>query len=362
MKPPRRLELLRTRLRELGGDLYLVSRPENIFWLSGFRGSNALLLVTAEESLLLTDFRYLTQAAGESPDWEICEVERSLLEGAARRIHALAPQRVVAESAHLSQARWTILARALLPLPLDGDAEGIETLRMIKDLEEIAVIGEAIDRTVAVFEQLAAWIRPGISEREITAELVYRLRCAGGEGESFPPIVATGENAACPHHRPTERTLVPGELLKLDFGMRYQGYCSDFTRMLAVASPDRELERIHAIVREAQAAALAMIRPGIRAADVDAAARKVIQAAGYGEFFGHGLGHGLGIEIHEKPSIAPGSSLILVPGMVFTVEPGIYLPGRGGVRIEDVVVVTADACRNLTRAEKSLRRIGESEA
>jgi Xaa-Pro aminopeptidase len=211
--------------------------------------------------------------------------------------------------------------------------------------------------SAAAFEEIVPLLRPGIAEREIALALEFAMRRLGGDEKSFDLIVASGQRGALPHGAASDRLLRAGELVTIDFGLRLHGYCSDETVTLTLGEIDKELERVYDTVYQAQQQALAAIRPGVPLKEIDAVARNVITEAGYGPFFGHGLGHGVGLEVHEYPTLSPRSVDTAQVGMVFTVEPGIYLPGKGGVRLEDMVVVTPDGCRKLTRIPKGLRRL-----
>jgi Xaa-Pro aminopeptidase len=241
---------------------------------------------------------------------------------------------------------WVGLDRSLL------------ALRGIKDNVEIAALEEAAHLAAAAFEEIVPLLHPGSSEREIALALEFAMRRLGGDEKSFDLIVASGERGALPHGAASDRLLRAGELVTIDFGLRLHGYCSDETVTLALGEIDAESERVYDTVYQAQQLAIAAIRPGVPLKEIDAVARNAITEAGYGPFFGHGLGHGVGLEVHEYPTLSPRSVDTAQVGMVFTVEPGIYLPGKGGVRLEDMVVVTPDGCRKLTRIPKGLRRLG----
>jgi Xaa-Pro aminopeptidase len=270
------------------------------------------------------------------------------------------------ESGAVTVAEFEAL-RGLAPaLDWKGAADRVERPRMIKDPSEVAQVREAIDLAERAFTVFRALLRPDDRERDLCDALDHYARRAGGQGSSFPPIVAVGERAALPHAPPTERAVASGELLLVDWGVSGRFYKSDLTRVLdtrttstfsaAAGGPSggTKLEEVYAVVLRAQERALQAIRPGVAAQEVDAAARSAIAEAGYGDYFGHGLGHGLGLEVHEGPAVRPNSETVLEAGMVFTVEPGVYLPGWGGVRIEDDVLVTPDGCEVLTHVPREL--------
>jgi len=323
----------------------------NLRWLTGFTGTSGLALVAPSELLFFTDFRYVERARREVvPGFEHVQAERQLVPALAKRLRG----RVGYDDAHTSVKVF----RRLEELAPDGvelvPAAGlVERLRRSKDEGELAAIAAAAELTDGVYD----WIRErglaGRSEREVARAIEARYRELGAE-PSFPPIVAAGENGAIGHHDPSEREIGRRELVVVDTGSVVDGYCSDCTRTLAsgpVGEPELE---IYELVARAQAAGLEAVRAGAEGVKADAAAREVIAAAGHGERFGHGLGHGVGLEVHEAPRLAPTSEDVLEVGDVVTVEPGVYLPGRFGVRIEDLVVVTEAGCRILSGWTKEL--------
>jgi Xaa-Pro aminopeptidase len=360
----RRRQRLVARLEEQGLDALVVASLPNIRYLTNFAGSAGLLVVTQARLYLLIDFRYsaavdgLLASEAAPPLTTVVQVEGSYDEALVRVLLELGLRRIGFEADHVTvgqQARWASR------LPADGPSlhatEGaIEGLRVVKDEVEVATLRAAADRLSevarAVLEELAA---PGRSERELAAEIDWRLKRAGFERTAFDTIVASGPNAALPHARPTDRLVEPGELLLLDFGGVCDGYCVDLTRTVATAAPvPAEARRLYGAVLAARQAAVAAVRPGVPADAVDRAAREVLEAEGLGEAFGHGTGHGLGLEVHEEPRVTrrrPGGPepRTLEAGMVFTIEPGAYVPGFGGVRLEDDVLVTAEGCELLTR-------------
>ena len=276
------------------------------------------------------------------------------------------------ESAHMTVARYEWLERAFAGsgVTLRGTTGLVESLRQVKDAHELATMREAGRRISDVMTETLSGLRAGRREREVAGDIDWAIRAAGFDGPAFETIVAGGSNTALPHARPGARTLEAGELVLLDFGGIYNGYCVDLTRVASLGSPDSRAVRWHAAVREAHAAALAAVGPGVRASAVDTAARAVLERLGFGAAFGHGTGHGLGVEVHEAPRVgkrrravpsggSPGSTgdaedVRLGPGMVFTVEPGVYVPGHGGVRLEDDLVVTADGYELLTHVSLDL--------
>lgn len=355
-----RLKKFRELMAENDLDGFLVTAAENRRYLSGFTGSSGVLLITGEEAVLLTDFRYLEQAAAQTRDYgfAVRKHEPEIRQTVAAILAESPGKRWGFESEDLVEKDYRFLTEnnpSLRLIPTEGL---VAKLRMIKSAEEIELIRRAVAITDQAWAELLPEIKAGRKEFEIAALFEYIQRRLGAAGASFETIVASGPRSALPHGVAGDRILEKGDLVVLDGGAVYNGYCSDFTRTVAVGEPDPEAEKIYNIVLEAQERALKGIRPGMTGRQVDALAREVIKEAGYGEYFGHGLGHSLGLAVHEDPRLSPRDETVLSPGMVFTVEPGIYLPGRGGVRIEDVVVVTEDGCQNLTRSAKNIRIAG----
>ncbi len=358
-----RRDALRATAAERGLDAVLVTNLLNVRYLTGFTGSNGALLVRSDgPDLFGTDGRYTTQAAAQVPDVEVL-VDRGTVPALARAAVRTGTGRLGYESHDLTvdgleQLRAVLAdAAAGSTVPeLASVRRAVEAQRAIKDDDEI----EALRRACAVADQALAELmgegalRPGRTELEVGRELDARMLALGAEAPSFETIVAAGANSAIPHHRPDGTVLQSGDFLKLDFGATVDGYHSDMTRTVVLGQPaDWQLD-IHRLVAESQAVGRAALAVGTEVVAVDAAAREVIAAAGHGEHFTHGLGHGVGLEIHEAPGIGPLGAGTLAAGMAVTVEPGVYLPGRGGVRIEDTLIVTADAPELLTLTSKEL--------
>ncbi|MGH8884284.1 MAG: M24 family metallopeptidase [Egibacteraceae bacterium] len=338
------------RLGEARVDALLVTRPVNVRWLTGFTGSAGSCLVRPDGScLLVTDGRYAEQAAAQAADVElVVDRTRAWLPG------RLGGGRLGVESHDLS---WDVALQLAAELGEDRivpTLRHVETLRQTKDAGELELIRQACAVTSTAFEALLGWLKPGMTEVEAARRLRGELEALGAEGLAFDTILASGPNSARPHHRPAERRLERGDLVKIDFGACVGGYCADMTRTVALGFVAPELRRVHELVRQAQAVGVAAARPGVTAGDVDAACRDVIDAAGHGDRFVHGTGHGLGLEIHEQPILSRGSPVTLTARMTVTVEPGVYLPGVGGVRIEDVVVVLPSGPQALTTATTEL--------
>jgi Xaa-Pro aminopeptidase len=364
---------IRARLAALGLDGLVVTNPTNIRYLSNHAGSAGTLVVTHSDVHLLIDFRYQesvrsTQTSDTAcPGLRIWPVPASYDEALIDMLSAQGmPAKLGIEAAHLTVARKEWLERTStsrgLALSWVSTERVVEQIRLVKDANEVASLRDAAARLTFVAEQAFKAIRPGVMEREVAAAIEMGLRSAGYERPAFDTIVASGPNAALPHYRAGLRILKPGDLVVLDFGGVLDGYCSDLTRTVSVGAPTEDALRLHAAVREAQRAAIEVVKPGVPATSVDAAARSVLESRGLGDAFGHGTGHGLGLDIHEEPRVGPprshSASVQLEPGMVFTIEPGAYLPGMGGVRIEDDVLVTPDGCEVLTAVPRELLALG----
>lgn len=344
---------LRARLAQRGLNALLVSQPENRRYLSGFTGSEGFLLISQERALIAIDFRYIEQAKAEAPEFEIVQIQGELAQWAPSLISGMG--RVGFEGAHLPFTAQRKLSRALRGQrkPRLVPTEGlVESLRSIKEEGELEYLKKAAALTDAAFEYIVPLLEPGRTEKEVAWDIERFLREKGGETPPFDIIVASGPRATLPHARPTERTLGRGEPLLLDLGTRVEGYCSDLSRTLCLGE-DETFAKVYDIVLRAQLTALASIEAGMSGDRADGLARSVIEEAGYGKAFGHGLGHGIGLAAHEEPRLGPGSSALLEEGMVFTVEPGIYLEGWGGVRIEDMVILEKGKARPLTGAKKA---------
>jgi Xaa-Pro aminopeptidase len=360
---------VRGRFDELEIDAFLVTHPPNIFYLSNHAGTAGILVLARDGVHLLADFRYmesvqrLQASAGACPGLKAWPVPASYDEALASCLAASGWARVGFEAAHLSVARYEWLLKTIesrsLPLALQATEGVVERPRTVKDDYELDAIRTAAARLTEVAAEGIAAVRAGVTERHVAAALEAGLRRAGFDRIAFDTIVASGPHAALPHYRAGDRRLERGDLVVLDFGGVMDGYCCDLTRTVAVGPPAPEATRIYEAVRDAQAAAIAAVRPGIPASDVDAAARAVLDARGLGQAFGHGTGHGLGLEVHEDPRVGRPrpkvATAVLQPGMVFTIEPGAYVTGFGGVRIEDDVVVTERGCDVLTAVPSDLQ-------
>jgi Xaa-Pro aminopeptidase len=352
-----RLKRFREKMAATGLDGFLITDIFNIRYLSGFSGSTASMFVTRDQATLITDFRYDEQAHSEA--YEGIEVridKRDALTAMGDMVEVFSGK-MGFESGSLAFASYDKLnARAGGGLTaVDGMPE---KLRAVKDSQEIDWIREAARITDEVFARFAGEIRPGMTEIEAAARIDYLLMTLAGDLSAFRTIVAAGERGALPHAHPSERKIAVGDLVTLDFGAMWNGYCADVTRTVAIGEPTGKQREVYATVLAAQEAALSGIRAGITGRQADSLARDYITEKGYGESFGHGLGHGIGLQVHEGPRLAQKNEDVLVPGMVVTVEPGIYIKGWGGVRIEDDVVIEEGGLRNLTSADKKLLSLG----
>jgi Xaa-Pro aminopeptidase len=339
------------RLREWLEEPLLVTSGTNVRYLVGFDSSNAALLVEAERVRLFTDFRYI-EAARAVADVEVVQTRRSVLGELSESLSG----RIAFEAAALSYAQYELLGKHGLELvPHEGT---VERLRAVKDETELDAIRRACAITDRVYERLAEVSFVGRTERAVAWDLTRLFHEEGGDGLAFESIVGSGPTGARPHARAGDRTIGAGELVVIDAGCTIDGYASDYTRTFATGPLDGEAAEAYAVVRAAQEAALGAIHAGLPAVEADAVARRVVEASPFAGTFGHGLGHGLGLDVHELPRMSTETSDVLEPGNVVTVEPGVYLEGRFGIRIEDDVVVTTDGIENLTRLTKDLVEVG----
>ena len=360
--------IVRGALEALSLDALVVTTPANIRYLTNHGGSAGTLVATAGVMHLLVDFRYqeaarqLQQTDAACPSMQVWKVAGSYDEALLDCVTELGISSAGFESGHLTVARHEWLVRTAearrLALAFRPTERIVEQARVIKDDGEVATLRDAARRLTPVALAAFDLVRSGTSERAVAARIDAAIRDAGFERPAFDTIVASGPNGALPHYRAGDRLLERGDLVVLDFGGVLDGYCSDLTRTVAVAPPSSEARRVHQAVREAQQAAIDAVKPGIATTEVDRVARRVLDAHGLGEAFGHGTGHGLGLDVHEEPRVtrprADVAPVTLEPGMVFTIEPGAYLPGWGGVRIEDDVLVTAHGCEVLTSVPYAL--------
>jgi Xaa-Pro aminopeptidase len=352
-----RLEKLRHKLAEAELDSIFISQPESRRYLSGFTGSNGYLFISQGSAILATDFVHLEQARGEAPDFQVVSLKNEPAEWLPQLASEIGARRLGFEAGHLSYAYYhrlteTINKMSRNSLQLIPTEALVGELRAVKEEAELELIAEAVKLADAAFEHILALICPGMREKEVAWELEKFLREAGSEPVPFQVIVASGPNSALPHATASERPLAAGEPVVIDIGARLGGYSSDLSRTLCLGQADRTFTKIYDVVLGAQLTARATIEAGLSGDQADQLARTVIEQAGYGDAFGHGLGHGVGLAVHEEPRLGPNSAGVLAEGMVFTLEPGIYLKGWGGVRLEDMVVMEGGRSRVLTKATK----------
>lgn len=337
-------------------DAVLITSPENRLYFTGFSSSAGILLLTRNTFYFLVDFRYIEAAKRNIRDMKLVKLtnEEEQLSEIFRQMNL---KRVAVEAEKMTVSAWNTLHTRFPQVEFVADGrvdEQITRLRMRKTDYELDCIRAAQKITDAAFANLLEFIRAGRTEREIAARLEYEMKLLGSEELAFSTICVSGPNSSLPHGVPGNRILAQGDFLTLDFGAKQKGYCSDMTRTVAIGQISEEQQRVYDTVLDAQLHALQAVRPGVECKQIDAVARDIITAAGYGESFGHGLGHSLGVEIHEDPRYNPVCKTLTEPGMVITVEPGIYLENRFGVRIEDMALVTAEGHENLTHSPKEL--------
>ncbi len=359
-----RLQRLRKKLAEDKLDAIFITTPENRRYLSGFTGSAGYLLVSQDHAFLATDFRYWEQVGRQAPDFTLAKmIDPQMQPWLLPLLEQMQAETLGFEAYNITFSLHTTLRDALRHMkpasrpklvPTFDLAEG---LRVMKDAEELAIITRAVEIADKAYMDVSSSMEPGITEREIAWALEKSMREQGAESMSFDIIVAAGANSALPHHRPSDRRIERGEPVVIDMGARLQGYCSDITRTMFLGKPNDTYRKVYDLVLAAQETAISAVQAGMSGHDADKLARDVIEKAGYGDQFGHGTGHGVGLAIHENPRVSRNAKNELRDGMVFTIEPGIYLPGWGGVRIEDIVVLEKGVARDLTKAPKAGARI-----
>ncbi|MFC4182888.1 Xaa-Pro dipeptidase [Saccharococcus thermophilus] len=348
-----KLEKLRALFDEHHIDGLLVTNPYNRRYITGFTGTAGVAVISRDKAVFITDFRYVEQASKQVQGFEIVQHTGPIVEEAAKQVARLGIQKLGFEQEDVSYATFKAYESAV-KAELVPTSHVIEKLRLIKSESEIKILKEAAEIADAAFEHILSFIRPGVKEIDVANELEFFMRKQGATSSSFDTIVASGYRSALPHGVATEKVIEKGELVTLDFGAYYKGYCSDITRTIAVGAISDELKTIYDIVLQAQLRGMNGIKPGMTGKEADALTRDYISEKGYGEYFGHSTGHGIGLEIHEGPALSVRSDVVLAPGMVVTVEPGIYIPGLGGVRIEDDTVVTENGNEPLTHSPKEL--------
>jgi len=348
-----RISDIRVILGELGADIFYITHIPNIRYLTGFSGSSAFVLITKDKNYFITDFRYKKQSADQVKGYEICI--NYITKDEIKKIFDANGIKIVAfESTHVTVSQLEKLNETFPNVKFIPAAEKIEQLTMVKSEDEIDKLKHAVEITDKTFDKILTIIKPGMSERDVSAEITYWHKKYGADKDSFDPIVASGWRGSLPHGVATDKPIENGEMVTLDFGCVANGFCSDFTRTISIGEPDSELKKIYQIVFDAQQKAIDSCRDGATTKEVDSVARDYISSFGYGDKFGHGLGHGLGIEVHELPSVSQRMDIKLTDGNVVTIEPGIYVEGLGGVRIEDDVLIKNGSCEVLNKAPKNL--------
>ncbi|WP_134698829.1 Xaa-Pro peptidase family protein [Ammoniphilus sp. YIM 78166] len=349
-----RLIELRRRMEENELDSLIITSPYNRRYMSGFTGSAGYLLITNEHALLITDFRYIDQANEQAPDWSVIRHVASIVDEVGTQLAKLGAKKVGFEKQFVSFSLYESLKASHDQAEWIGIQGMVEEFRMVKTADEIAIIKEACEIADRTFQHILGFIRPGVSELEVSLVLEFHMRKLGAKSSSFDIIVASGERGALPHGVASDKIIQQGELVTLDFGAYYKGYVSDLTRTVAVGEPSDQLRKIYDTVLQAQLAGVNGIKAGMTGKEADALTRSVISGAGFGEYFGHSTGHGIGLEVHEGPGLSSKSDVVLKPGMVVTVEPGIYVSQLGGVRIEDDIIITENGCEIITHSTKEL--------
>ncbi len=350
-----RVQELTKRMYTLSMDGVLISSKYNRRYLSGFTGSSGYLLITDQGRYLLTDFRYIEQATAQSPEFQIINYfEKGLVETISDLISEARINNLGYEDTTLTVKEFNHLSSAIDQCNWSGIGNMVEQIRMIKDADEIKKIRHASSIGDAAFSHILDVIKPGMREIDVALELEYFMKKQGASKLSFDTIVASGKRSSLPHATPTEKTIEKGDFVTMDFGCIYEGYCSDMTRTIVVGQASERQREIYNLVLKAQLNALEHIKSGIIGKDADALARQIIDDAGYRANFGHGLGHSLGLEVHEQPRFSLLSEEVILSGMVMSVEPGVYIPDFGGVRIEDLVLITQDGIDNFVSSSKEL--------
>lgn len=346
-----KLDALRNTFQKHGIDGLLVASPYNRRYITNFTGSAGIVLITEENALFITDFRYTDQASKQAEGFEIIQHTLPIHKEAAKQAQRLGIKKLGFEQDYMAFATFKAYEEAM-QAELIPVSNIVEELRLIKSQAEIKILKVAADIADAAFKHILDFIKPGLTELEVSNELEFFMRKAGASSSSFDIIVASGERSALPHGVASEKVIEKGDMVTMDYGALYNGYISDITRTVAVGEPAPKLKEIYNVVLEAQLKGVAEIKPGMTGKEADAISRNYIAEKGYGDYFGHSLGHGIGLEVHEAPSLSYRSETVLQPGMAVTVEPGIYIQGLGGVRIEDDMIITQDGNELLTHSTK----------
>lgn len=349
-----KLMKLREQMQKRELDSLLVTNLYNLRFITGFTGTAGLALITPNDAWFITDFRYTEQAGEQVKEFKVVQAQKGLIDEVARIAKEAAVERLAFEQDYMTFATYSQYQEKL-SATLEPVSGLIEKLRMVKSPEELEVLKAAAKIADDAFEHICSYIKAGMTELEVSNELEFFMRSQGATSSSFDIIVASGLRSALPHGVASNKKIEQGDLITLDFGALYNGYVSDITRTVAVGEPSDKLKEIYQVVLDSQVLALEKIKPGMTGIEADAIARDYIKSKGYGEAFGHSTGHGIGLEVHEGPGLSFRSETVLEPGMAVTVEPGIYLPGIGGVRIEDDILITETGNERLTHSSKELR-------
>ena len=342
-------------------DAIFISSPANMKAVSGFSGEG-YLYVSSSRNMVVTDFRYIIAAKAECPGWQIIDMQGEYFAPLVEALLEDQTELLGYEMEHITMHQFNQICnlyreKGAGQLEFQNIDDALRNLRMVKSKEEICRIEKAEAIGDAAFLSVLKELKAGLTEKEVAAKLEFAMKCLGADGLSFDTIAASGINSAMPHAVPTDKKLEAGDFLTMDFGCRYHGYCSDMTRTVVIGKASKKQKEIYDLVLTAQEMVLENVKPGMTGKEADAIARDFLKSAGYGDNFGHGLGHSVGLEIHETPCFSKREDRIIKPGMVITVEPGIYIEGFGGVRIEDVICITENGCRNLTHSPKHLIEI-----
>lgn len=341
-------------LDTMGIDALIVTNPINRKYITGFTGTAGIAIISKKGLIFVTDFRYIEQATEQAQEFSVVEHKQAIEIEVNNQLKALHAKKIGFEKDHVTYASYERYKQYFSSVELIPVSNVIEQLRLIKSSDEIKILKQAGEIADAAFEHILSYIKPGVREIEIANELEFFMRQKGATSSSFDIIVASGHRSALPHGVASNKKIQSGELVTMDYGAIYNGYCSDITRTVAVGDISDQLKDIYQTVLTAQMKGVENIKPDITGKEADAFTRDYIGEKGYGEYFGHSTGHGLGLEVHEEPRLSTNSDVILKPGMVVTVEPGIYIPNVGGCRIEDDIVITETGNKRLTFSNKDL--------
>lgn len=349
-----KLQKLRTEMKHRDVEAVLVTSPFNLRYITEFTGTAGLAIVTPEKAVFITDFRYTEQANNQIKEFEVVQAEKNLMDQAVQTVASLGIQKLAFEQDYMTYST-AVQYKEKMAVEMEPISNLVEKIRVVKTPEEVSILKAAAKIADDAFEHICGFIRTGLTELEVSNELEFFMRKQGATSSSFDIIVASGLRSALPHGVATDKVIEKGDMITLDFGALYNGYISDITRTVAVGEPSAQMKEIYDIVLKAQELGVEKIGPGMSGIEADALARDFIKSKGYGEAFGHSTGHGIGLEVHESPGLSFRSETVLEPGMAVTVEPGIYLPGVGGVRIEDDILITESGNERLTNSTKELR-------